>query len=203
MTWRAACAAAVTAAIAAPALLAQAPIVNAVVERRAASGDLARDIQTVADRGATAWIGYRVPLAKRRLPDSFGGAGGRCRLEPPVDLLMLIRVEARAVSAVRPVAVDCDIDAGGMPLVWLEGVDPDASVRWLNARLRATPAPPQRVLTAALSALAQHGAPSAVPALMDIARAHPDRELRRQAMIRLGRTDDARALDFFAQILLK
>ena len=50
--------------IAAPAA-AQAPVVNARVEARAVAGTLAADIQATADRGAAAWIGYRVPMVTR------------------------------------------------------------------------------------------------------------------------------------------
>ena len=95
-------------------LSAQAPVVNAAVERRTPSADLARDVQSVADRPNPAWIGYRVPIARR------GNAGlqfsegccGRCRLAPPTDLVVLARVQQKAVVELRPVAVDCDIDAG-------------------------------------------------------------------------------------------
>ena len=44
---------------------AQSPVVNAVVERRAASADFARDVQSAAARPMPAWIGYRVPIARR------------------------------------------------------------------------------------------------------------------------------------------
>ena len=45
-------------------LFAQSPVVNAVVEKRTPSGDLARDIRTAADRPTPAWVGYRVPIAR-------------------------------------------------------------------------------------------------------------------------------------------
>jgi hypothetical protein len=44
---------------------AQSPVVNAVVEKRTASADFARDVQTVASRPTPAWLGYRVPIARR------------------------------------------------------------------------------------------------------------------------------------------
>jgi HEAT repeat protein len=173
------------------------------------------------------------------------------------------------VQDVRSLSVDCDVDAGGMPLVWLEGVNADESVAWLTAIVQASPAgrPLDRMAGAALSALAQHSAPAAaaplvqlartgsstqtrsraiallaqraadealptitaavdqdpdkevrrqavaslsrmpggggIPRLMDLARNHKDPEVRRQAMVSLGQSRDPRAIDFFAQILLK
>jgi len=59
-------------AVAAAALLAavislgaaQAPVINARVERRQATQPVQREVQTVADRGTAAWVGYRVPIAR-------------------------------------------------------------------------------------------------------------------------------------------
>jgi hypothetical protein len=196
---------------AAPVVTAQAPIVNAKVERRTLNQALAGEVQAIADRNVPVWIGYRVPLARRT--DSGPrdiGSRGRCRLEPPTELVMLARVEARTVTELRSAAVDCDIDAAGMPLVWLEGVNPDDSVAWLVSFVNSAPSPPSRniasdgparLANAALAAIAQHG--EGVLRLIDIARNHPNVEMRRRAMTWLGRSKDARAVDFFAQILLQ
>jgi hypothetical protein len=178
-------------------------IVNAVVERRAAGQDVAREIEAVGMRGTPAWIGYRVPITKDRAGAMRNAATccGRCRLEPPADLLVLVRVEQSAIVQLRAVAVDCDIDAGGMPLAWLEGVTPAASVAWLRSTIEASPAVSRQIWTAALAALAYHAAPEAVTALTGIAITHPDREVRRQAMVRIGQSTDPRAAEFLARIL--
>ena len=93
---------------------AQSPVVNASVEKRTPSADLARDVQSVANRPAAAWIGYRVPIQRRRdvSIQSYDGCCGRCRLAPPTDLVVLARVQQGAVVELRPLAVDCDMDAG-------------------------------------------------------------------------------------------
>jgi hypothetical protein len=39
---------------------------------------------------------------------------------------------------------ECDIDAGGMPLVWLNDVKPDESVAWLASLVTAQPDAPRR-----------------------------------------------------------
>ena len=63
---------------------AQSPVVNAVVEKRTPSGDFARDVQTVSSRPTPAWIGYRVPLARRAdvAMQSAETCCGRCRPAP-------------------------------------------------------------------------------------------------------------------------
>jgi hypothetical protein len=247
-------------------LPAQSPVVNAVVEKRTPSGDFARDVQSVASRPAASWIGYRVPIQRRRdvSIQSYDGCCGRCRLAPPTDLVVLARVQGGAISELRPLAVDCDMDAGGMPLVWFDGVTADASVAWLSTLVTQSETERRRSENA-LSAIAQHAGAAAskalvqfaqtgttqmrgralswlaqraateaiptidaalkdpelevkklavnalvrfpnqegVPKLIEVARSHPNTEVRRQAMLRLADTKDQRAVDFFAQILLR
>ena len=251
---------------AAVSLSAQSPVINAVVERRTPSADFARDVQSVASRPAAAWIGYRVPIQRRREVSiqGYDGCCGRCRLAPPTDLVVLARVQGGVVAELRPLAVDCDMDAGGMPLVWFDGVTADASVAWLSTLVTQTEAA-RRLSENALSAIAQHAGTAAsktlvqfartgtvqmrgraltwlaqratsealpaidealkdpelevkkqavnalsrfpnqegVPKLIDVARTHANAEVRRQAMLRLGDSKDPRAVDFFAQILLR
>jgi HEAT repeat protein len=261
----AAAAIAVTAVTAA----AQAPIVNARIERRTPTQSLAREVDAIAQRAAAGWIGYRVPIVTRRDagPRRSPTCCGRCRLEAATDLIVLARVESRAIVELRSEPVDCDIDAGGMPLVWLDPVSPDDSVAWLSTLIEQRSSRPAGVAAAALPALALHAAPFAstalvaiargatasrargqalfwlaqrassealpaitaaldrdpdlqvkkqavfalsqlpkddgLPRLMEVARTHRDVEVRRQAMFWLGQSNDPRAIDFFAQILLK
>jgi hypothetical protein len=247
-------------------LSAQAPVVNAVVEKRTPSGDFTRDVQSVASRPTASWIGYRVPIQRRRdvSIQSFDNCCGRCRLAPPTELVVLARVQQGAIAELRSLGVDCDMDAGGMPLVWFDGVTADASVAWLNTLVTQAEAN-RRISESALSAIAQHAGSAAskalvqfaqtgttqmrgralswlaqratnealpvidaalkdpelevkkqavnalsrfpnqegVPKLIEVARSHSNAEVRRQAMLRLGDSKDPRAVDFFAQILLK
>ena len=255
--------------VAAASLTAQSPVINAVVERRTPSADLARDVKAAADRETPAWIGYKVPIQRRSdvALQPFAGCCGQCRLAPPTELVVLARVHRGAVLELRPLAVDCDMDAGGMPLIWLEPVTADASIAWLSTLVSSPPDARGRAADQALSAIARHAGPGAatslvkfaqsgtttqmrgralsalaqraaqqalpaidavlqkdpdtevkklavnaltrfpngegVPKLMEVARTHPNAEVRRQAMLRLGDTKDPRAVEFFAQILLK
>ena len=172
---------------------AQAPVINAVVERRTPTAALAREIDDVVQRGATTWIGYRVPMATR----SGGtvrqlGWRGQCRLEPPTDLVVLVRASARAITEVRAVPVDCDIDAAGMPLVWLDPVAPRDSVAWLTAQLDDTRRP-VNALEPALGAIALHADRSAVDVLVRTAQTGPG-ALRARALFWLAQRAAAEAL---------
>ena len=55
----------------------------------------------------------------------------------------------------------------------------------------------------AVFALSQQRTADAVPALIRIARTHPDREVRRKALFWLGQSDDPRALALFEELLTK
>jgi hypothetical protein len=175
---------------------AQAPVVNARVERRAVTQGLAREIQAVADRGVAAWIGYRVPIF-RRADSTFQTTDtccGRCRLEPPTDLIVLARMESKTLVELRPVSVDCDIDAAGMPLIWFDAVNADDSVAWLTSLLTGTNRRDGRMADKALVALALHAAPAATPPLVRVARDGATTRLRGQALFWLAQRAADQAL---------
>lgn len=174
---------------------AQAPVINAKVEARAVTGTLAADIQATADRGAAAWIGYRVPMVTRggRLQVTWTHA--TCRLEPPTELVVLARVEAKTLVELRAVSVDCDVDAAGMPLVWLGSVNPEQSVAWLSSVIADVLSGRRgdRLMDPALSALGQHASSAAGQALIALARTGPTTRVRGQALQWLARHASAQA----------
>jgi hypothetical protein len=172
---------------------AQAPVINAVLERRTPAQTLAREIDAVVQRGTATWIGYRVPMATRP------GAGvrqlgwhGQCRLEPPSDLVVLIRAAARAITEVRALPVDCDVDAAGMPLVWLDPVAPAQSVAWLSGVLGEV-GRPANALEPTLMAIALHADHSAVDLLVRTAQ-NGESRLRARALFWLAQRAAAEAL---------
>jgi hypothetical protein len=178
------------------AALAQAPIINARVETRAVARTLQADVQAIADRGTAAWIGYRVPMVTPtggRL--ELTGTRGRCRLEPPTDLVVLARVEAKTLVELRAVSVDCDIDAAGMPLTWLESVDPQQSVAWLTSMIADAAAGRRgsRLIDPAMMAIGLHASPAAAQALITLARSGQTTHLRGQALVWLAQHAAAHA----------
>jgi hypothetical protein len=163
-------------------------VINAVVEHRAVTNGLAREIQAIAQQGRPTWVAYRVPIARSRGDRvvSSQTCCGRCRLEPPTDLVVLLRVERSGVVELRPEAVDCDIDASGAALVWLDDVRPEDSVNWLASVARDTSAPSNRLADRALTALALHASSAASPLLVEIARTGATAPLKGRALFWLA-----------------
>lgn len=182
---------------------AQSPVVNAVVEKRTPSADFARDVQAVASRTTPAWIGYRVPIARRVdvAMQSVDGCCGRCRLAPSSDLVVLARVQNGAILELRPLAVDCDMDAAGMPLIWFDGVNPDASVAWLSTLVTQS-VDARRLTERALSAISQHAGSAAAAALVRFAQSGTT-EVRGRALFWLADRAADQALSAINATLLK
>lgn len=167
---------------------AQAPVINAVVEHRAVANGLAREIQAIAEQGRTVWVGYRVPIVRSRGDrlNSTQTCCGRCRLEPPTELVMLLNVQRSGVVGIRSEAVDCDIDASGAPLIWLDGVKPEDSVSWLAGLARDTNTRTNQFSDRALTALALHASAAVSPVLVDFARNGATAQLKGRALFWLA-----------------
>jgi len=177
---------------------AQGRFTNAKTETRAAAQGIEREVRAVAARGGIGWIAYRVPMIAGprqmccfdTISDASGACCGVCRLESgsgvtmstgdstqsgsritleaPTEFLVLARVESNAVVRIRTFTPDCDVDAGGMPVVWLTDVKPDDSVAWLSTLVRSAPAAGEqreRAAKTAMHAIALHNAPAADRAL--------------------------------------
>src|SRR5437016_8544355 len=159
----------------------------------AAAQDLDAQMRAAAAPGAVTWVGYRLPMVAgpRHMCcyDSIADAGaccGMCRLEggsgvtmttgstpsrgsrivlePPTEFLVLARLENGSVTRVRTFTPDCDIDATGMAVVWLNDVNVDDSVAWLASLVSAAPDTGDgrdRVAKTAMIAIALHNAPAA------------------------------------------
>ena len=144
---------------------AQAPIANAKVDMRSAAQGVDRVVQTVAATKMPAWIGYRLtaaPGARR----TCGGYGPRVLLEPPSEFYVLARLEAGQIVRLRSFTPECDIDAGGLPLIWLTDLKPADAVAWL-VQLAKT-APDVNIKKAAVTALTRSGDPAATKFFEDL-----------------------------------
>ena len=118
-------------------------------------------------------------------------SGTRIALEPATEFLVLARLESGAVTRVRTFTPDCDIDATGMSVVWLNDVKVDDSVAWLASLVSAAPDSNEgrdRVAKTAMTAIALHNAPAADRMLESfVAPARPE-WLRRDTAFWLGST---------------
>ena len=180
-------------------------LINTRVDTRSAAAGLEREFRTLlAAEPQPAWIGYTVPAAGGVQLGcelvSPGGwfAPGVIHLEPPDHAVILFRVEAGAVSRVRALSPECEIDAGGVPVHWIADVKPAESVEVLK-KLITSDDPSEAVRAGAISALAV--SKEGIPLLIEVARTTQNAGVRRQAMSSLGRSRDPRALAFFEEVL--
>lgn len=167
-----------------PALQAQPKLlVNAKVDTHSAAAGLEREFTTLlAAQPQPAWIAWDAPAVRgaemgcEYVHDGFSTAG-IVHLEPPDRVVILFRVEANTVGKLRHLSPDCEIDAGGLPVHWLTGVQPAESIALLATYV------PQRELDSngALSAIAAHVAAAADPVLDLYLTANRPEWLRRRA----------------------
>jgi hypothetical protein len=163
-------------------------VTNAQVETRTATQNVEREIAGLAARKDDRWVGYRIAVAgSRRAMDCYERS--RIALEPAREVLVLARLEAGLIVRLRTATPDCEIDAGGLPVVWLDGVKPDDSVAWLTSLVNTIPAAGERfdrVVRPAVVALAMHEGTAATRSLVAIARDHSVPRMRSDALFWLG-----------------
>ena len=115
------------------------------------------------------------------------------RLEGPETMVILYRVEEKAVQRIRIFSPDCELDAGGRTITWVDGVSPADSVKLLSTFLGDTAGRSNRIADAALSAIAMHTDDQSVPVLMRLARQDPSTHVRGQALFWIGQKAGQRA----------
>jgi hypothetical protein len=182
-------------------LAAQAPVANATIEAHAAARGLEGEVRALSASPAPAWIGYRLPAAAGSRRTCATGA--RVLLEGPAEFFVLARIAAGRVERIRAATPECEIDAGGMRVVWLTNVTASESVAWLSSLVAAeagTSGGMQRIARPALAAVGMHADAGGVK-LLEIARTTPNGELRRQAMTLLSESSDPRTIRLFEEIL--
>jgi HEAT repeat protein len=134
----------------------------------------------------------------RRGPSTPSGV---VRLEGSDRMVIMFRVTARAIERIRVFSEDCELDAGGRTVIWLDGVRPADSV----ALLESFAAPPDgrrdRVSDGAISAIALHGDAAADASLERMVAATQPESLRRKVTFWLGNTRGARGLAALRRVL--
>jgi HEAT repeat protein len=134
----------------------------------------------------------------RRAPVSGGNV---VRLEGSDRMIVLFRVESRAVDRIRVFSEDCELDAGGRPVIWLDNVRPADSIALLESF--ATPADSRRnrVSDGAVSAIALHGDPAADASLERLVAVNQPEALRKKVTFWLGNSRRARGLEVLKRVL--
>jgi HEAT repeat protein len=155
----------------------------------------ASDVAAAVERvGASAWVGYSVPMVSGT--HSLCGAGKVVRLDSGRDdsewtesemtrsLFVLQRIESGRVIRMRLLSTGCRIDLGSQELLWWEPVSPSDSLRHLGSLARASTI--EDVSENAVHAASLHLDSGADALLGDLAGSAPSREVRKKAVFWLG-----------------
>ena len=165
--------------MAAPAFAQMPRIANSVVNTVHASGDLRRQIESMPN----GWAGYELPTnGERHIFCSFDDS-----ITIADDLRVVsthtgafFRVTGHHIDRIRLRSDSCDLDAGGQPVTWLDGVDPRANVSFLESLVREDEDDAKHALVAL--AISRDSADR----LIDIARHSPSARLRGKALFWVG-----------------
>jgi hypothetical protein len=205
---------------------AQPRLQNAKVENRAVAGPLDAAFRGIVNgQTSPAWIAYAVPqipgdrtmccfnsvngiewqgcsLEPNRANVTFGPSGGTVHLEGAAEFYVFLRVEDKKVAKIRSFSIDCNIDAGGLPVYWLTGVNAAQSIALLESMVPAGDGREVRSMAnAAMSAIAMTRDPAADGALDKLTAVSFPEETRRQAVFWLGNARGAHGFDSVMRVL--
>jgi HEAT repeat protein len=193
-------------------------VVNAKMETRAVNGSLADAFRGItAQAEQPEWAGYSVAqIAGDRTEccgnfnDGYGSCGtcrlekengvtgtssrengknGTIELEGSRQLVVLFRLEGKLVTKIREASEDCTLDAGGLPFIWLTGVQPAESVALLTDFVRKSNLESRaehELGQGALAAIALHADASADHAFESFIAPDQPEKLRKHASFWLG-----------------
>lgn len=111
---------------------------------------------------------------------------GVIKLEGSDAMIVLYRVENRAVERVRVFSEDCQLDAGGRPVRWLENVRPPDSIALLESLVAAQTEAKNRVSDGAITAIAMHGDSAADTSLDRLVASTQPENVRKKVTFWLG-----------------
>ena len=126
---------------------------------------------------------------------------GPIQLEAASQMAVLFRVADKQVERVRLFSSDCELDAGGRPVIWLENVRPADSIALLESLIPKEPERRDRVTDGAVSAIALHRDAAADAALDRLVAASQPASVRKKVTFWLGNTRGAHGLTVLRQIL--
>ncbi len=142
-------------------------------ERRAGAGLTSLWGQLLVTHPGAFWIGYGVEGRARECGENCCGAERPIRLEPNGPVAVLYRIEQQRLDRIRTAALDCEVEAGGLPVVWLSGVGAGDSIAHLEGLAG---------VRGAVAALAMHRDAGALEALLRLARSHAAGRVRGDAL---------------------
>jgi len=125
-------------------------------------------------------------------------------LEGDETILVLFRAEQGRLERIRSYSAGCALDAGGLPVVWLTDVRPAESVKLLRSLVASEASGEKggrRVEEPALAALAFHADPSALEALIGLARQDASGHVRGQALFWLAQRAGSKVADVITRAI--
>jgi HEAT repeat protein len=172
------------------------PVVNRSEGRLCCSGDTWISDGIVFTNGRLATCGLEPSSSTtRRTSDQPAQMQNPVRLEGPENVVVLYRVEEKAVQRIRIVSPDCELDAGGRSVQWLEGVTGPDSVRLLSTFVSKADVKSDRISDAALSAIAMHRDDSADVALERFGSKENPEFVRKKVTFWMGNARGARGFE--------
>ena len=130
---------------------------------------------------------------------SFNGTVSDCSPPEPFHYaFVFFRVENKQINKVRSYSPDCALDFGGLPLYWMEDVNPAQSVALLTdlALVNAETDYKKGTGNSALMALAIHDDPAADQALEKLVQPNQPETIRGRVIFWLGEERGRKGLEF-------
>jgi hypothetical protein len=202
---------------------AQPKVDEARFETVPAAGNLSEAVRQAGRGGQPVWVSWTVPvleshrysccLTREFKPSpckleegnqSWGSSDKDQRQDPYLNVL--VRLQDGRVERIRSVSASCPLNAGGRRFVWLEGVKPEESVRYLTELVTSGPGiasgKGNDADEEALHALAFHRNAGALAALTDFATSPRYRQdVREQSLFWLGETRGREGYEVVARVL--
>jgi HEAT repeat protein len=122
------------------------------------------------------------------------------RLEGPENVVVLYRVEEKAVQRIRIFSPDCELDAGGRTIQWLDGVTGADSVRLLSTFVSRADVRSDRITDSAISAIAMHRDDTADAALERLGSKDNPEFVRKKVTFWMGNARGARGFEAVKKI---
>jgi hypothetical protein len=193
----------------------QPKLVNAKLETVSAASGLQSAFDAAVRRNGPHWIGYSVEsvpkshficcfdswdrwketagccsgckLEREGGSNFFNSDGGTCvSQEPQKAVLVLFRADSGNVTKIRPFTPDCGLDAGNLPVIWLQNVKSRESLALLDGFVQRWSGEKEdkadkKLANGALQAIALHADPGADRILERILSSNQPVKLRQEA----------------------
>jgi HEAT repeat protein len=134
-------------------------------------------------------------------PGSGTRPDGVVKLEGPDRMLVLFRVAERRVDRIRVFSEECQLDAGGRPVVWIDNVRPADSIDLLESFTGPDADARGRIMDGAVTAIALHGDPAADASLERLVAPKSPEAVRKKVTFWLGNARGRRGFDTLRRVM--